>query len=63
MTDVNHPQVGYPPAELPRKVHATMRTDVIVPMQVESASNSIHNKRYVHSSNDWTLVVKKGKPK
>jgi hypothetical protein len=63
VTDVNHPKVVNPPAESPRKVHETMRTDVIFPTQVESASNSIHIKSYRHSSNDWTLVVKKGKPK
>jgi hypothetical protein len=62
MTDVNHPKVVHLPAASPRKVHETMCIDVIFPTQVESASNSIHIKSYGHSSNDWTFVVKKGKP-
>jgi hypothetical protein len=63
VTDVNHPKVVDVTAKSPRKVHETMRTDVSFLTQVASASNSIHNKSYGNSSNDWTLIVKKGKPK
>jgi hypothetical protein len=48
-------------AKSPHKLLATMRSDTILPTQVISATNSICNKRYNHSINERTLVVRKRK--
>ena len=49
--------------EIPRKIHGSSRLDEKIPSVLESASSSMHSKSYGHSSTDWNLVLKKGKPK
>jgi hypothetical protein len=46
-----------------RKAHGSSGSDKRNPAVLESASNSTQNRSYGNSSADWTLVLKKGKPK
>lgn len=49
--------------ETARKAHGSNRLDESNPAVLELASNSAQNRSYGNSSADWTLVLKKGKPK